>query len=551
MYNRYLKYFFPIGILVITNCSTSRNEMDYAIDLKSTDLYNKAAYIPSMCYTKTEDDNDVVHNPCFSCHTQSKEPNFINDGDLQVAYSFASYATTNHWSNLFVDRSKDVDSISDEEIQEYIRQSNYFDKNGDISLAKKIEHLPKAWDLFEDKHWYGYIPDCYFNFDTEGFDINPKTSIYTGWRAFLYTPFLGTFWPTNGSIDDVMIRLGKDFQQDTDGKFDIEVYRANLAIVESLIARKDIEIKPIDETKINFDLDRNGRLSIADTVVYKKDDMHYVGKASLSEYELHEGLFPVGTEFLHTVRYVDVDDNGNVSLAPRMKEVRYAKKIYYMSPEELKNQADMEADDKMYYPDQLEQFEGNFQSGLSNKQGWYYQGFIEDSKGDLRPQSYEETLYCIGCHRGLGATTDSAFAFPRKLSGKDIPQYGWIYAPNLASTFKIEEPKREDGRYEYTYYLQNNKAGDEFRGNQEVLDKFFDTDGNLKIDMIEKLHHDINTLIMPSKENAIKHNKAYRVIVKEQSFIYGRDATIKPAKNVHQKVKQNQLTGVIDIIKAQ
>jgi len=558
LFDRYINSVLLISILFGMNgCSSSGVEdtQDRDIDLNSKILYNKAAYIPSMCYTKTVDENGVVHNPCYSCHTKSKAPNFINDGDLQLSYSFASYATKNHWSNLFIDRSKDVDKISDDEIEKYVRVSNYFDSKNNIILAKKLSNLPKEWDLVGNKYWYGYIPDCYFNFDKDGFDKNPKTSQYTGWRAFLYTPFLGTFWPTNGSIDDVMIRLSKDFQQDVNGEFDIDIYRVNLAIVELLIKRKDVEIKPIDESRINFDINHDGVLSIVDKIEYKKDNLHYVGKAGILEEEgkidVFEGLFPLGTEFLHTVRYVDVDDSAKVKLAPRMKEVRYSKKLYTMTPEDLKKQAEMEADDKMYYPNQLEQFDGNFQSGISNRQGWYYQGFIEDAKGDLRPQSYEETLYCIGCHRGLGATTDGIFAFPRKISGRDVPQYGWIYAPNLADTFKIKEPKREDGKYEYSFYLQNNQAGDEFRGNEEVLDKFFNPDSSLKEDMIDKLHSDINILIMPSKSNALKHNKAYRVIVKEQSFIYGRDATIKPAKNVHREVEQNIFTGVSEMIKAQ
>ena len=39
-------------------------------------------------------------------------------------------------------------------------------------------------------------------------------------------------------------------------------------------------------------------------------------------------------------------------------------------------------------------------------------------------------------------------------------------------------------------------------------------------------------------------DKAYRVIVKAQNFIYGKIAHIKPLKNVYKKVKESQPTGI-------
>ncbi len=43
-------------------------------------------------------------------------------------------------------------------------------------------------------------------------------------------------------------------------------------------------------------------------------------------------------------------------------------------------------------------------------------------------------------------------------------------------------------------------------------------------------------------------NKAYYSIVKEQSYIYGRDANSKPVKNVHKTVEQNAGTGITSIL---
>lgn len=197
-------------------------------------VQNKTANITPMCYTKTIDNNGKIHNPCYSCHQEGEIPNFMNDSDLQEKYNFPKYALTNHWKNLFVDRSEQVAKISDNDILTYIRKDNYKDKNGNIIISEKLKDLSPAWDFYNNKKWDGYVPDCYFNFDDEGFDKAPNGT-FTGWRAFAYYPFLGTFWPTNGSTDDILIRLPKDFQTDENGKFDKNIYKLNLAITEALI----------------------------------------------------------------------------------------------------------------------------------------------------------------------------------------------------------------------------------------------------------------------------------------------------------------------------
>jgi len=74
------------------------------------------------------------------------------------------------------------------------------------------------------------------------------------------------------------------------------------------------------------------------------------------------------------------------------------------------------------------------------------------------------------------------------------------------------------------------------------MEKFFNENGDLQQNEIEKLHKDITYLLIPSSKRAMNLNKAYKLIVEEQSFIYGRDATIKPSKNIHKKLKENQTT---------
>lgn len=47
---------------------------------------------------------------------------------------------------------------------------------------------------------------------------------------------------------------------------------------------------------------------------------------------------------------------------------------------------------------------------------------------------------------------------------------------------------------------------------------------------------DVYDLITPSRKRALELNKAYKVIVEDQDFIFGRDATAKAPVNVYQKV---------------
>jgi hypothetical protein len=68
----------------------------YEKDLTSKAIVNKkSAYISPQCYTKTKDANNKVHNPCYSCHTDSKIPNYINDKDLQEVYAFSENSYKN------------------------------------------------------------------------------------------------------------------------------------------------------------------------------------------------------------------------------------------------------------------------------------------------------------------------------------------------------------------------------------------------------------------------------------------------------------------------
>lgn len=533
------------------------------IDFKSTiAVNNRGAYVTSQCYTKTSDEQSGIHNPCYSCHINSVEPNYIDDYELQQSYDFGEYTKINRFTNLFKDRTDLLAKMSDKNILDYVRQDNY-QKDGKILISEKLKNVPAKWDVNDDGKWGGYIPDMYFNFDEQGFDKTPDGE-YTLWRAFAYYPFLGTFWPTNGSTDDVMIRLPNDFASNESGEFDLQIYKINLAIVESLIKKADVPIEQIDETFYQVDLNQNGSLDNADTVVYNWQlpsylagkysnfSMHYVGLARLklidNDYLIAPGLYPKGTEFLHSVRYLDVGENDKVTMAPRMKELRYGKKYTWNTYAQLSSAAFGEIKAKDDFPDRLRKIVGNTEDGLKTGLGWVYQGFIEDKNGDLRPQNYEETTYCIGCHSGIGAIADSTFVFQRKFSDDD-KGYGWYHWTQDTAGFSgIPEPKTKNGTYEYTTYLQQNRAGDEFRSNQEVRGKFFDSDLTLNQQQVDMLHNDISLLLIPSAKRAIELNKAYKIIVEEQSYIFGRDAHIGPAENVHKEVIPGTATGIFPSI---
>ncbi|OOY19981.1 hypothetical protein BMI86_10945 [Thioclava sp. DLFJ5-1] len=533
-----------ISILALLSMTT----MAGAVDLKTTVLDNPTAYIPPQCYTKTEDAAGEVHNPCQTCHTYPRHPNYVRDADLQTEYAFPGPALENPWRNLFVDRRAEVAATDSAEIRAYVRQDNYHDAEGGIALAAKLADPPAAWDANGNGEWDGYIPDVQFAFDDEGFDRRPDGGL-TGWRAFAYQPLPGTFWPTNGSTDDVMIRLPEAFRQSADGVEDVVTYKTNLAIVQALITRADVAIEPTDEAAMGVDLDRDGVMGQAEVVKFAFAPldgitMHWAGRAGAEDAQLAAGLYPKGTEFVHSVRYINPMLEG-IELAARLKELRYMVKTDWESYADLEETALAELKEDSAFPDRTKQFFGSSETGVPNTFGWRLQGFIEDATGDLRPQSFEETVFCVGCHGTLGVNDDSTFAFARKL-GKEAYRSGWYHwtQKGLAGT---PDRVRADGSGDYAHYLRTNGAGDEFRANAELIEDWLEA-GKLPPGKEAALAEDIGPLILPSPERADALNAAYRMIVRDQSFTQGRDATVAPVDgSVWREVEQDQPTGIEEI----
>ncbi len=519
-----------------------------------TPLDNPTAFIPPQCYTDTVDAAGVAHNPCFTCHVRGRSPNAVNDEDLQLSYAFPAPALVNPWTNLFADRSQRVAAITDDEIVKYIRTDNYLTPEGHIRLVGVLANPPPGWDTNGDGKWSGYVPDTYFRFDQAGYDLTPDGS-RTGWRAFAYTPLPGSFSPASGSTDDVLIRLPTAYRQSAAGKPDRTAYEINLAIVEALIRRTDVAIVPVNEFSYGVDLDKDGKLGMADHVAFdwaplEGRTMSWVGRAKdlpADEAPLAAGLYPLGTEFVHTVRYVDYDEaTGDVLMSKRVKELRYMRKTVWQTYADIEEGALAEVKENHDFPDRLPVFDGNAETGLANGVGWRLQAFIEDRDGNLRPQSFNETVFCAGCHGGIGITDDATFAFPRKIAA---PNGGWFHwsQHGLAG---VPDPLGIDGKGEYARYLTENGAGDEFRANGDVIGAFFDPGGKPRPDMLARLRADVATLLYPSRRRALDLDKAYRTIVLDQTYIRGRDAMLAPAENVRREVEQDEETGIEDALEA-
>ncbi len=515
-------------------------------DLREKGLHNPAPYIPAQCYARTKDDAGRAHNGCYVCHQAPAIPNFTDDRDLQVSLDFPEPARKNHWRSS---RAPTGAEPTPEQVRRYVREDNYLGADGAPVLARLLAHPPARWDADGDGRFAGFVPDAYFRFDERGFD-HDAAGAYTGWRAYASAPFPGAFLPTNGSAGDTLIRLPEPFRKDESGRPDIVVYTVNLAIVEALIARRDVALDAVDERRLGVDLDGNGTLGRAQRVRFdwaprEGRTMSYVGRARLAqragETMLAAGLFPPGTEFLHSVRYLD-ETGGKVTLARRMKELRYAKKRRYRNYSELQFAASRERKETHDYPDRVRQLFGNVERGVNNGLGWVYQGFIEDAAGELRPQTFEETGFCVGCHGGIGATTDGTFSFARKL-GDDAFQRGWFH-PSQHGLEGIADRLLADGRREYATYLEKNGAGDDFRENDEVLARFFERDGSLRKRAVEDLSRDISTLVWPSPARARALNRSYLSLVRAQSFVLGRGPLPASRGSVLETVAEGQQTGI-------
>jgi len=478
---------------------------------------NREASIPPSCYVKTAGGANV----CWTCHTVGVGPNALVDSDLQSEYSFSDAAQQNRWQGLFVDRRNAVVMISDEEILAYVRKDNY---------------TPLRAALAARKDYPGYVPDLDF---AKGFDEAGFARDGSGFRAVRYKPFPGNFWPTNGSVGDTFLRLPAIFRQDAVGHFSLEVYKANLAILEAAIAAEpshrdgalDRAVEPVSEEVAGFDLDGDGVMGRAARV--QRLPPHYAGLAK--DIPVRRYLYPQGTEFLHSVRYLDPDRPD--LFATRMKELRYARKVESLDDWAIVRAYEKEAEEKD--EGRPPAYRGSPLVGLRNDFGWQLQGFIEDAEGRLRVQTEEEHRFCMGCHAAVGVTVDHTYAFARKVPGAEGFRYQDLRGiPDV--------PQSGHAEPEALTYMKRAKGADDFRANDEMLARFF-PGGQLDEAAVRRAapggDRDMAYLVAPSRERALLLDKAYRVLVEQQRFDLGRDALLTPAEGVHRAV-ENGPTGL-------
>ena len=69
--------------------------------------------------------------------------NKLDDGAIQGEYMFSEIGVSNHWENLFLDKSDWVSSISDPTIERYVQGDNYSQLHTSLTA----------------QNWTGFIPD--------------------------------------------------------------------------------------------------------------------------------------------------------------------------------------------------------------------------------------------------------------------------------------------------------------------------------------------------------------------------------------------------------
>ena len=288
----------------------------------------------------------------------------------------------------------------------------------------------------------------------------------------------------------------------------------------------DREVEPVEEGLSGVDLDDNGSVGGIVTRI-RNLPSHYAGAAS--GVPVRRYLYPTGTEFLHSVRYVDPDAPSMI--ARRMKELRYSRKLIDPSQSERSKIYSREANEKQ--EGMVPIYTGGPDTGLRNPFGWQLQGFIEDEQGRLRLQTHEEHVFCMGCHSSLGVTCDSTFTLPRKVPGAA----GWRYQDMNGIP---DVPQSGHADPEILTYFKRVTGGDEFRANDEILTEFF-PGGTLDEAKVRSAApgggNDILFLIAPSPGRALLLDKAYMALVKSQRFDLGRDTIITPPTNVHTNIQ--------------
>ena len=376
---------------------------------------NEDPAIPAQCWIET---GYGTQNACLFCHTdylaKEKHGNAFPLGEDQILYSFPTpdlnkvlWRNTIFPEEILARLKKEGVPLPKPGDVGYVREDNWtpaYDasrraghnswinpKSSEFVLFPALDpaHLyPARGNDPTDGGKHGYV-------DTDGFVLDEKAQP-TGWRAVNFFPY-GIFTPMSGSVSGIYLRLPRPFMT-RGGIVDLDIYKKNLDLLE-----RNIKNQQPRET-------------------------HYFGDAA--RIKVARGFFPVGSEFAHPLHYVDLNADGQTGakldgVAPaaahryefpgtrskRVKEIRYMYKWKEVGIEDIDEDA---------HPDGVV-LGREGQGWVDNNAGWLLSAYIEDRKGQLRPQTTEELMQCIGCHGKVGNTVDSVWSFERKLPGAD----GW------------------------------------------------------------------------------------------------------------------------------
>ncbi len=416
--------------------------------------YNEEPNIPPQCWIET---NYGTQNACKYCHTDYltsiRHGNAFDIGEDQILFSFPT-ANLNHilWRNIIYPHeieerlAAEGIAIPDPEDVDYVRQDNWraaFERargNGNTDWVN-YDDVFSDWAFFpalNPDHLFPYNPvdptggGHHGYVDKEGF-VRDESDQYTGWRAINFFPY-AIFTPLTGSVSGIYIRLPEIFMT-REGETDIEVYKENLDMLERNIKNRDPE------------------------------HANYLGDAF--GIPVNKGFYPVGTEFAHPLHYVDLAADGQMgsdlagvsgigqldytfpgTRSKRVKEIRY---MYKWKEVGLADIAIDEEEEEGYGA-----YVGKEGQGwVENDAGWILSAYIEDRHGNLRPQTTEELVQCIGCHGNVGNTVDAVWSFQRKLpdeEGWGEMDYGRYDAENPRQTLLKDYVHEDTGMGEQGYF---------------------------------------------------------------------------------------------------
>jgi hypothetical protein len=381
--------------------------------------FNEDPAIPVQCWIET---GYGTQNACKYCHTnylaEIEHGNNFPIGEDQILYSFQSPNLNRiNWENVIYPQNIDrrlaqqgTAIPSSEENLRYVRTDNWRKayrsarQAGDLSWnnLKQKNHPMQLFPALNPNHLYPNKTDdptdsgTHGYIDSEGFIRNEKGEP-TGWRAVNFFPY-AIFTPLTGSVSGIYIRLPEPFRTDN-GIVSLDIYRKNLDILEKNI--------------------KNRSLAAAS----------YLGDAA--SVFVKKGFYPVGTEFAHPLHYVDLRADGESARAldgvyqnervdyefpgtrsKRVKEIRY---MYKWKTVTLDDIGEKESDEEPFV------YGKAWKGWIDNHSGWILAAYIEKRDGQLRPQTTEELLQCLGCHSSVGNTIDAVWSFQRKLEGPE----GW------------------------------------------------------------------------------------------------------------------------------